>query len=149
MDDKIYASAVRMLAGREHSCFELKTKLKNKGHNAGDIEEVITQLLKDKYLHDDRFTEAFVRSKSNRGIGPIKIQLELQQRRVDSSLIDEYLDFNQPQWFERATEVRSKRFGEILPVDVNEKEKQIRFLQQRGFTQRQIMNVIKSNVFDD
>lgn len=149
MDEKIYASAIRMLAAREHSCFEFKSKLENKGHNADDIEEVVTQLLKDKYLNDDRFTEAFVRSKSNRGIGPIKIQLELQQRRVDSSLIDEYLDFNQPQWFERATEVRSKRFGEILPVDVNEKEKQIRFLQQRGFTQRQIMNVIKSKVFDD
>lgn len=149
MDDKIYASSIRMLAGREHSCFELKTKLKNKGHHAAEIEEVISQLIKDKYLNDERFAETFVLSKSKRGIGPVKIQLELEQRRVDSSLIDEYLDFNQLEWFERATEVRSKRFGETLPVDVNEKAKQIRFLQQRGFTQKQIMNVIKSNAFDD
>lgn len=149
MNDKIYASAIRMLAGREHSCFELRKKLSNKGHPGNDIEEIITQLLKDKYLNDARFTEMFVRSKSNKGIGPVKIHLELQQRGVDSSLIDEYLDFNQPEWFEKAMEVRCKRFGEFLPVDVNDKAKQIRFLQQRGFTQKQIINVIKSNVFDD
>ncbi len=149
MDDKIYASAIRMLAGREHSCFELKTKLKNKGHNTADIETVIEQLLQDKYLNESRFTEIFVRSKINRGVGPIKIRLELQQRSVDESLIDEYLDFNQPEWFERAMEARCKRFGENLPDEVNEKAKQIRFLQQRGFTQKQIINVIASNVFDD
>jgi len=149
MDDKIYDSSIRMLVSREHSCFELKTKLKNKGHSTEDIEEVIDRLLKDKYLDDARFAETFVLSKSKRGIGPIKIQLELQQRSVDSSLIDEYLDFNQPDWFECAIEVRSKRFGESLPVEANEKAKQMRFLQQRGFTQKQIMSVIKTNVFDD
>ncbi len=149
MDDKIYASAIRMLAGREHSCFELKTKLKNKGHNAADIEPVIEQLLRDKYLNESRFTEIFIRSKINRGVGPIKIRLELQQRSVDESLIDEYLDFNQPEWFERAMEVRCKRFGENLPEEANEKAKQIRFLQHRGFTQNQIMNVIVSNAINN
>lgn len=149
MDDKIHASAIRMLAGREHSCFEIKTKLKNKGHDAADIDVVIEQLLQDKYLNESRFAEMFVRSKINRGVGPIKIRLELQQRSVDESLIDEYLDFNQPEWFERAMEVRCKRFGENLPEEVNEKAKQIRFLQQRGFTQKQIMNVIISNANDD
>jgi len=149
MDDKIYASSIRMLASREHSCFELKTKLKNKGHSTEDIEEIVARLIKDKYLDDARFAEAFVRSKSNKGIGPIKIQIELQQRSVDEALIDAYLDFNQPEWFEKASEVRCKRFGESLPVVMNDKARQIRFLQQRGFTQKQIMSVIKTNVFDD
>lgn len=149
MDDKIYASAIRMLAGREHSCVEIKNKLSNKGHSTEVIEEVITRLVKNKYLNDARFTEAFVRSKSDKGVGPVKIQLELQQRSVDAVLIDEYLDFNQPEWLEKAIEVRRKRFGEALPVENNDKNKQMRFLQQRGFTQKQIMSVIKTNVFDD
>ena len=149
MDDKIYASAIRMLTGREHSCFELVEKLKKKGHSSNDIDDVVAQLVNDKHLNDARFAEMFIRSKSKGGMGPIKIRLELQQRSVDSSLIDEYLDFNQIEWLERAVEVRYKRFGEVLPEDVNEKAKQIRFLQQRGFTQKQIMSVIKSNVFDD
>ncbi len=149
MDDKIYASAIRMLAGHEHSCFELKSKLKNKGHDAADVDTVIEQLVQDKYLNESRFTEVFIRSKSNRGVGPIKIRLELQQRSVDESIIDAYLDFNQPEWFERAMQARCKRFGENLPDELNEKEKQIRFLQQRGFTQKQIMSVIASNVFDN
>jgi len=149
MDDKIFASAIRMLAGREHSCFEIQAKLKSKGHGSDDIEIVIEQLLQDKYLDDSRFVEMFVRSKTNRGAGPIKIRLELQQRSVDASLIDEYLDFNQPEWLERAKEVRCKRFGDDLPIEQANKAKQVRFLQQRGFTQQQITNVIINNNFDD
>lgn len=149
MDEKVYATAIRMLAGREHSCLELKNKLLKKGYELDNITKVITQLLKDKYLNEARFTDVFVNSKINRGIGPVRIRLELQQRGVDESLIDEYLDFNQDEWFERAKDARCKRFGHSLPEEINEKLKQIRFLQQRGFTQKHIMNVIKSNVFDD
>ena len=149
MDATIYASAIRMLAGREHSGFELRNKLKNKGYSLHDIDEVITQLVADKYLNEARFTEMFVDSKIKRGLGPIRIQMELQQRNVDESLIDEYLDFNQPEWFGRASDARRKRFGKNLPDSINEKARQIRFLQQRGFTQQHIMNVIKSNDFDD
>jgi len=149
MDDKIYASAVRMLAGREHSRHEIKNKLLNKGHDLAAIEEVIEQCIQDKYLSETRFTETFVSSKINRGTGPIKIKMELQQRGVDESLIDEYLDFNKPEWFEHAVEVRCKRFGKQLPYDINDKAKQIRFLQQRGFTQAQIMSVLDNNPFDD
>jgi regulatory protein len=149
MDDKLYAFAIRMLAGREHSGYELKLKLKKKAFSDSDIDEVIAQLIIDKYLNDERFTEIFVNSKIKRGLGPMRIQLELQQRSVDESLIGAYLDFNQAEWFERAREVRCKRFGENLPMEINEKAKQIRFLQQRGFMQQHIMNVISSNDFDD
>jgi len=148
MDDAIYSTAIKMLAAREHSCFELKTKLKRKGYADLDIDPIIKQLLQDKYLNEERFTEVFVSSKINRGMGPVKIQMELQQRSIDSSLIDAYLDFNEEQWLERAKQVRNKRFGKTPPTDNNDKAKQIRFLQQRGFTQKQIMSVIKSNIFE-
>ena len=149
MDANLYASAIRMLAGREHSGFELKTKLKRKGHSDDEIKEVIQQLIEDKYLNEERFTEVFINSKIRRGIGPIKIQMELQQRKVDESLIDAYLDFNQAEWVNRANDVRCKKFGNALPLDLSDQAKQMRFLQQRGFTQQQIMKVIKNNVFDD
>ncbi|MBN4080346.1 regulatory protein RecX [Beggiatoa alba] len=149
MDDKIYATAIRMLAGREHSGFELRNKLNKKGYAVKDIESLIALLVKDKYLDDARFTESFVHSKINRGSGPIKIRLELQQRDIDGTLIDKYLDFNQPEWLERVIAVRCKRFGKCLPNETNEKAKQIRFLQQRGFTQKQIMTVLKCSVIED
>ena len=149
MDEKIYAAAIRILAGREHSGYELKTKLEKKGYAASDIDDVVEQLTKDKYLDETRFAEVFVNSKIRRGLGPIRIQLELQQRRVDESLIDEYLDFNQTQWFELASDVRCKRFGNDLPVDIKDQSKQIRFLQQRGFTQQHIISIIKNNNFED
>jgi len=149
MDEKVYASAVKMLAGREHSRHEIKNKLLNKGYDLAAIEEVIEQCIQDKYLSESRFTEMFVSSKINRGAGPIKIKMELQQRGVDESLIDEYLDFDLSEWFERAIDARCKRFGNQLPGDINDKARQIRFLQQRGYTQKQIMSVIENNGFDD
>jgi len=148
MDANLYATAIRMLAGREHSGFELKTKLKRKGYSDDEINEVIEQLIEDKYLNEERFTEVFVNSKIKRGVGPIKIQMELQQRNVDESLIDAYLDFNQVEWINRANQVRCKKFGSALPLELNEQARQMRFLQQRGFTQQQIMKVIKNNDFE-
>jgi regulatory protein len=41
-------------------------------------------------------------------------------------------------WFESSKAVRVKRFGDPLPADWTDKQKQMRFLQYRGFTQEQI-----------
>ena len=42
------------------------------------------------------------------------------------------------QWLERAREVREKKFGRESPRDFKERSRQMRFLQQRGFTSEQI-----------
>jgi regulatory protein len=44
-------------------------------------------------------------------------------------------------WVESAGRQRSKRFGHQLPGDYRARTKQMRFLQQRGFTSDQIRAV--------
>jgi regulatory protein len=41
--------------------------------------------------------------------------------------------------------VREKRFGTALPADFRERNRQMRFLQQRGFTPGQIARLFRDN----
>ncbi len=140
----IRMSAMNILAGREHSVAELRQKLQRKLAKYNDfsemaiitplIEEVLEQLTADRLLDDARFTECFVRSRINKGSGPIKIRHELAARGIAGELTDEYLDNSYDFWQAHIDAVRQKRFGEQYPQDYKEQSRQSRFLYQRGFS---------------
>ena len=135
-------SAMRMLATREHSEFELKQKLLSRSTNCELVEQLLKQLLTDNLQSDERFTEVLVNSYTNKGKGPARILKELQKHHISSELIAYYLDANDSDWLEFASEARQKKFGKDLPQSFTEKKRQARFLEQRGFTHSQIMRVI-------
>lgn len=130
---KLRRAAMDLLARREHSRVELTQKLKKRQLDSLLLEEVLNQLEDDNLLSDKRFMEAFVRSKIKNGNGPVKIRYELQQKGVTDSF-DSVVKELGVNWYDVVYDVRVKRFGEALPVDLKEKAKQIRFLSQRGFT---------------
>ncbi len=148
--------AMDLLARREHSVVELQRKLQShvdgraKAQNldADAIDDVLATLQNEGLLSDERFTEAFVRYRSNNGYGPQRIQAELRERGVSEKIAAIYLDFSDPQWFERALSVRNKRFGEGKPKDFKERARQARFLQYRGFTTDQARQALDGDVVD-
>lgn len=142
MESDLNAAAIRLLARREHSQAELQRKLTQKGYKALDVEQALQALVAQNLLSDERFTEAFVLSRRERGSGPIKIQNELQQRGIDNSLISRYLEIRDPAWLELAEQVRRKKFGGSMPEDYNLKMQQARFLANRGFSHEQIRRVL-------
>ena len=131
-----------LLARREHSRLELERKLQAKGHAPVDIERVLHELSTEGLLSDERFTEAFISSRRQRGSGPIRIAMELQQRGVSEELIQCHLDEQDSQWLSVANKVREKRFGHRPPGDFKERARQMRFLQYRGFTMAQIQQAV-------
>lgn len=134
--------AMDLLMRREHAVVELQKKLNSKDYDEDIVAEVVEQLANEGLVSDVRFTEAFVRYRRNNGRGPQRIQSELRERGVSEKIQDSYLDIGDPQWFEYAAQVRSKRFGEALPEDFKERARQARFLQYRGFTSDQIREVL-------
>jgi len=92
---------------------------------------------------DARFAEAFVNSRFQRGSGPQKIRKELRERGVTSELVSLSIEAFDDQWWQRVRDVREKKFGADLPGDFKERSRQMRFLQQRGFTSEQISGVFK------
>lgn len=131
------------LARREHGEQELARKLITRGFDADLVGAAVHRLIADGLLSDRRFTEAFVHSRYQKGAGPQKIHAELHQRGIDDNLISACLETVDDQWLQRVREVREKRFGPDLPQTFSERNRQMRFLQQRGFTSEQIYAVFK------
>lgn len=138
-----------MLARREHSVFELKQKLAAKGMDRELAAAVIARLSEAGLQSDARFAESFVRSRVNRGLGPVRIALELKQRGIGEDLVEQHLDRAAPQWFEACAEVARAKFGRKPSRDLREKGQRARFLQYRGYTSAQIGRCLKGGADDD
>ncbi len=127
-------SAFDILARREHTRLELTRKLKAKDFTDSEIEEALDILTQEGLQSDERYTESYVNMRRNRGYGPLKIKLELQQRGVSAELVEAYVEFNDQSWLETARQAYDKKFGGKLLETAKERAKRMRFLQSRGFT---------------
>lgn len=137
---------LEMLSRREHSIWELKRKLVVRGYQSNLIEAVLVELCRDNLQSDQRFTENYIRSRVEHGFGPHRIAAELRERGVSTELIITCLK-QEDQWDSRVIKARNKRFGQVIPSSLKERNQQIRFLQYRGFTQEQINHAL--NGIDD
>lgn len=126
-------SAIRILAGREHSTIELKRKLLSRGFDNTLIEATLAQLAEDGLQSDERFTESFVRSRINRGQGPVRIRMELLERGIADAMVAPHLDMGSAYWLKIARDVRERRFGDVPERSDQSWNRQARFLSQRGF----------------
>jgi len=138
--------ALDLLARREHSRRELARKLATRGiQDRAVVDEVLAALEAEGLLSDVRFVEQFIWSRVQRGAGPLKIHAELRERGVDERLIEDSIEALADDWPALLREVREKRFGRAVPDDLRERSRQMRFLQQRGFTAEQIGRVFRDN----
>ena len=136
--------ALGLLARREHSKRELIIKLRARGCPEKIITQVIDQLAAEGMQSDARFAETFVRSRIDRGRGPLRIRAELIERGIEDEQIVEALLQYEDWWRDLALEAYNKRYGEKMPsVDIEERLKRSMFLQRRGFTADQIRYAIE------
>ncbi len=131
--NEAFKQAVKLLARREHSYHELKQKLASKGFVADDIENELAKCQQQGYQSDDRFVEQFCRYRVGHGDGPLKIRHALQQKGISNDLADQYL--NRLDWNEHALVVYRKKFADTGSdfKDFKTRQKQMRFMQGRGF----------------
>ena len=134
----VEATAVGLLARREHSRTELVRKLGERGVPAELIDAVLGSLAARKLQSDARYAEALVTSRMGRGQGPVRIRRELAERGVAAGEIDAALQAAEADWFRLARETRRRRFGAELPGEWKERVRQSRFLEYRGFGSEQI-----------
>ncbi|MFN3580771.1 MAG: regulatory protein RecX [Pseudomonas sp.] len=131
-------SALDLLARREHSRREMLRKLAQRGAPSEMAEAVVDQLEIDGLLSDERFCEAYVHARSQRGIGPQRLREELRERGVAQQLIESQLVELSRDWEAQAQAVFSKRFPEGPAQDPKERARQLRFMQYRGFADFQL-----------
>ena len=138
--------ALGLLARREHSFQELSIKLAQRGLPADVITLTLQALQSERLLSEERFVEQFVRSRIERGDGPMKIRAELAQRGIEAMHADQEIDSQAPDWSRLAEIQRRKRFGGEIPESFAERARQARFLQGRGFGMSEIRRALKGDI---
>jgi regulatory protein len=137
--------AMDYLARREYGHQELVNKLCAAGFDVNLASRTVDQLRSEGLQDNRRFVEGFAQSRINQGKGPVRVRQDLRQRGIDPVLIDEVLQGFDDGWIELAKSVRQKKFGPALPDNFNDKARQMRFLQYRGFSQSHIQSAVGDN----
>jgi regulatory protein len=145
MNPDTHATALRLLARREHSTHELHQKLLTKGFTPTDIEATLTTLIQEGLLSNTRFLEAYLHYRRQKGYGPLRIQAELAAKGLPEDLIDHHLNIADNAWLAEARKVWQKRFKGVIPRDFKARATMMRFLQYRGFTSTQIHSIFDSD----
>lgn len=140
---KAFDCAMRLLCRREHSAFELVTKLTQKGFSRADVNEVIAECQRLGLQCDTRFVESYCSSRIRQGYGPLRIREELLAKRVDRELIDNVLLEEQDNWVCHARALWLKKYGKQDDIPFNELQKQQRFMLYRGFPTDIITKIVK------
>jgi regulatory protein len=136
------ARALRYLSLREHSRLELARKLSPHAQDGDDVEGLLDALEAEKLLSELRFSESLVHRRAAR-FGNNRILSELHGHGIDGDALNAIkADLAQDE-SSRALEVWRKKFGRP-PVDAAERARQLRFLQQRGFSHAAIKTVMRS-----
>ncbi|OGV33670.1 MAG: recombination regulator RecX [Legionellales bacterium RIFCSPHIGHO2_12_FULL_35_11] len=141
---KAYQSAIGLLARREHSVSELRAKLESIGYSFDEVTSVLSRLKNLELQSDERFVDMVCRSRINQGYGPIRVHKELQQKGVDTELIESRLAIEHENWVSYATAVWQKKFYRQREYSYSEIQKQKKFLLYRGFTMDTISLVFEN-----
>ncbi len=128
---------MRLLARREHSRHELAQKLAYDGADREELACVLDELEANKWLSDRRFAESYVADHRRRE-GAVKLAHALRQRGIADEVIAEVLSalnasHDDDSEVARARTVWRKKFA-TPPSSHQERAKQMRFLQGRGFS---------------
>jgi regulatory protein len=86
----VYELAVKALASRARSTAELRNYLTRRGANEEDIGSAIMRLREHGYINDERFAQAFVRSRiQNESQGAGRVRRDLAKKRVSREIAEQ------------------------------------------------------------
>ena len=135
-------SALRLLARREHSQYELRRKLKARGYGERLVDELLAELITERLLSDTRYAEAMVTNRASRGYGPLRICMELRDRGVAEGIVDKALQEAEVDWDERLRHTYDRKYGGIAVESFKSWVSRAQFLNNRGFSVDAIRRVI-------
>lgn len=151
MGDKLRERALRLLARREHTRFELSRKLAQETEDSGEIERLLDELVARGLVSDARCAEIRVNSRSSR-FGNARLVHELRTLGVADDIVGETLAASEAQTSEiaRARIVWQRRFGVLpSPSEHSERARQARFLMNRGFSGDTVRRVLRGDFEDE
>ena len=154
-EQEAYLQLAALCAQAEHCQQEMRDKMK-RWEMAPEVQErVITRLIKERYIDDERYARAFVkdkirynkwgRRKVQQGLWMKHIDDDIQQRVLSEVDDAEYLAVLKPLLKQKAKSIKAENDYELT-------QKLVRFALGRGFTYdiiRQCLDVDDEMIADD
>lgn len=146
--DQGYQYALFLLNLSMRTVNEVKEKMQRRGYVSTVINEVINNLLQEKYLNDENYAEVFINSmKSYKTWGRFMMKKKLMEKKLDSALIEEKLEeLVTPQdEKEIAKRYLERQFKDVnmAALEYDEKQKVMRRLLRRGFGMDTVTKLVK------
>jgi regulatory protein len=147
-----YTSALRILQYRFNSEHELRRKLAAKRFEDADIDAAIERLRNEKWIDDERFAEAYVRTRAAKKIGPARIKRELSAAGVDRATADRALAANRDDErtgsdlaaiAEKRRRVMTRRHGEDFVRSAEGRSRLAAYLIQQGYPFDRVREVVQ------
>ncbi|MDR3386404.1 MAG: regulatory protein RecX [Rudaea sp.] len=144
-----YEKAIALLARREHSSRELKTKLARRGFDAGVNSATLERLQSKDFQNDARFGQMLVRSRLEGGYGARWIVAELRTHGIDEQAARALIDAAEPDWPALIRRQLRRRYGAKRAADFAERRKRAAFLLRRGFDAATVSSITRTDSLDD
>ena len=140
-------TAVRILANRDHSKYELKRKLQQRGFTLTVIDTVMVKCEHFNYINDKRTAHVYISQLKRKCFGKRFIRMALKKKRLSGTAIENILQKNYSEVDEhenagKLLEKKMKTFEREADLK-KRREKIYRFLYSRGFRKDIIADLIR------
>ncbi len=139
-----YEKAIALLARREHSARELKSKLARRGFDTDVNAATLERLQSKDFQNDARFGEMLVRSRIEGGYGPRWIIAELRTHGIDEEKAHVLIEAAEPDWPALIRRQLRRRYGGKPAVGFAERAKRAAFLLRRGFDAATVSSITRA-----
>jgi regulatory protein len=139
---ELYDHAVSLLAKRDYSSGELTRTLVKMTENSECVDSALQRLIGCGYLDDERLVIHLVDKHIRKKHGPTRIRQEVRQKGFSQELVEQTLEKAGVDWYAMARELKVSKFGEERASDAKEKNKQVRYLQYKGFSMDMIFEAL-------
>ncbi|MBS0432338.1 MAG: regulatory protein RecX [Proteobacteria bacterium] len=128
-----YDRGLSMLARREHSQRELRTRLEHGGYDEAETADALKNLHRDGYQSEERFGGMILRARAAQGYGPARVRAELRSHGLADAAIRALLEDAAVDWAASARTQLRKKYGGKPARDHTERGRRAAFLLRRGF----------------
>lgn len=145
MDKKVALNKLMNICSRKEQCsFDILQKLNDWELSYDESNEILNQLIDNKYVDDKRYAKAFANDKIKfNHWGKLKVMYALRQKNISDTFIDYALSqINKTEYFNMIKDEIHKKEKAIKTKDIyDKKSKLLRFGQSRGY-ELEILNSI-------
>ena len=140
-------SVQQYCSSQERCHSEVKDRLYSQGLSEDDVQEIISRLISENFLNEERFARAFARGKFRiKGWGKVKIRYELKTRRVNDHCIRKGLSEIDEDEYGKSLRKYFEQKWSSLASEKNiftKKKKLLDYLSQKGYERDLIFDMLK------